>query len=41
MRLMVGDLELNCALVAMIDSGEFGKLELRRLGMMVVKLSAL
>jgi hypothetical protein len=38
MRLIVGDLELNCPLVAMIDLGEFGKLKLRRSGKMVVKL---
>ena len=41
MRLIVGDLELNCPLVAMIDSVEFGKLELRRFGEMVVELSVL
>jgi hypothetical protein len=31
MRLIVGDLELNCALVDMFDLGYYGKLEVKRL----------
>jgi hypothetical protein len=38
MRLIVGDLELNCPLVAMIDLGECSKLKLRQSSEIVVKL---
>lgn len=30
MRLIVGDLELNCALVAIVDLAQYGKFKLKR-----------
>ena len=41
MRLIVGDLELNCPLVAMVDLGGYGKLKPKRSGKMFEKLRCL
>lgn len=41
MRLIVGDLELNCPLVAMFGLGYYGKLELEKVREKVEKLRIL